>query len=107
MSYAHANTLLYAALCGSLCFVIAFMYRRNGAKYKFVPSLVAFAIAAKAGSEWLEVMGTILLYGHWPRIPVAMTVALSALVAITAWHKGNIARMLGHLNILRSTTRQH
>lgn len=103
MSYAHANTLLYATLCGSLCFVIAFMYQRKGSKYKFIPSLVAFAIAALSGVEWLDVMGSILLYGYWPKISPVMTVGVAMLLAVSMWCKGNVARLLRIFHFRRAT----
>lgn len=103
MSFAHANTLLYAMVCGSLCFVIAFMYKRKGSRYKFIPSLLAFAIAAKAGVEWLTVMGSILLYGYWPHIPPVLTGALAILLIMAVRAKGNVSQILSHLRFKRLT----
>lgn len=103
MTLTHANALIYATLCGSLCFVVAFMYQRNGAKYKFFPSLIAFVIAAKSGVEWLGVMGSILLYGYWPSIPLYMTIFLLILLVAAIRAKGNVARIIDKLNFVRAT----
>jgi uncharacterized membrane protein len=97
MSLSHAHTLLYAMLCGSLCFVVAFMYQRNGAKYKLIPSVVAFAIAAVAGSQWIEVVGTILLYKHWPEVSPVATFFLFILLSLSVWERGNIACVIDRL----------
>lgn len=99
MTFSGVNAILYASLCGSLCFVLAFVYRRNGSRYKLIPSVVAFAVAAKAGAEWLDVMGSIVLYGYWPHIPPAMTLAMVALLAVAIHYKGNMARILGCLSL--------
>lgn len=103
MTLSHAHALLYAMLCGSLCFVVAFMYQRNGAKYKFFPSLVAFAIAAKSGVEWIGVMGSILLYKQWPSVSPIMTVFLAILLVLAIRERGNVARILDRLTFVRAT----
>lgn len=103
MTFDHANALLYAAICGSLCFVVAFMYQRNGAKYKFLPSLVAFAIAAKSGVEWLGVMGSILLYDYWPSVSPVATILLAILLFAAIRERGNVARILDRLMFVRAT----
>lgn len=103
MSFTHANTLLYALLCGSLCFVIAFRYQRKGAKYKFVPSLVAFAIAALSGVEWLNVIGSVILYGYWPHVSPVLTAAVAIFLIVTVKHKGNVASVLRRLPFWRAT----
>lgn len=103
MNYAHANTLLYATLCGGLCFVIAFMYQRKGSKYKFVPSLVAFAIASLSGVQWLDVMGSILLYGYWPRVNPLVTAGVAAFFILSMRYRGNVALILRALHIRRAT----
>jgi divalent metal cation (Fe/Co/Zn/Cd) transporter len=103
MTFTHANALLYATLCGSLCFVVAFMYQRKGAKYKFIPSLVAFAIAAKSGVEWIGVMGSILLYGYWPSISPVTTIVLAILLVLAIKVRGNVARILDRLTFVRPT----
>lgn len=103
MTLTHVNTLAYAMICGALCFVIAFMYQRQSAKYKFVPSLIAYAIAAKTGVEWLMVMGSILLYGYWPSISPVATALLGILLIIAIRERGNVARILGRLPFVRAT----
>lgn len=103
MTLAHAHALLYATLCGSLCFVVAFMYQRNGAKYKFIPSLVAFVIAATSGVEWIDVMGSILLYKHWPSVSPLLTVGLTVLLVMAIRARGNVARILDRLTFVRAT----
>lgn len=101
MTFEHVNAMVYASLCGSLCFVIAFMYQRNGSRYKFLPSLLAFAIAAASGAEWLEVTGSIILHNDWPRITPLMNLALGVLLIISVRAKGNVSRILSHLRVLR------
>ena len=103
MSLSHAHTLLYAMLCGSLCFVVAFMYQRRGAKYKLFPSITAFCIAAIAGAEWIEVMGSILLYKQWPEISPAITIFLSLLLILSIKERGNVARIIERLTFVRTT----
>jgi hypothetical protein len=103
MSLSHAHTLLYAMLCGSLCFVVAFMYQRNGAKYKWFPSLAAFCIAALAGAEWIEVMGSIILYKQWPSISPIVTIFLIILLILSIKERGNVARILDRLLCVRAT----
>ncbi|WP_137138171.1 putative holin [Pseudomonas asiatica] len=66
-------TLAHAGFCGGICFVIAFMYRRGGSSYKFLPSLCAFCLASLFGQEWLSIVGAILLYGQWPATSVPST----------------------------------
>lgn len=103
MSLHHAHTLLYAMLCGSLCFVVAFMYQRNGAKYKLIPSLVAFAISALAGAQWIEVMGSIILYKVWPSISPVVTFLLIIMLTLAIKERGNVARLLDRLSFVRTT----
>jgi Protein of unknown function (DUF754). len=103
MSLSHAHTLLYAMLCGSLCFVVAFMYQRNGAKYKWFPSLTAFCIAAVAGAEWIEVMGSIILYKQWPSISPVFTICLFLLLILSIKERGNVARVIDRLMFVRAT----
>ena len=97
MSLDHVHTLIYAMLCGSLCFVVAFMYQRNGAKYKLIPSLIAFAIAAATGSQWIEVIGSIILYKSWPEVSPIATLFLFILLSLSVWERGNIARVIDRL----------
>lgn len=104
MSLSHAHTLLYAMLCGSLCFVVAFMYQRNGAKYKWFPSVTAFCIAAIAGAEWIEVVGSIILYKQWPSISPIVTIFLSLLLILAVKERGNVARIIDRLLFVRATS---
>lgn len=103
MSLSHAHTLLYAMLCGSLCFVVAFMYQRNGAKYKLFPSITAFCIAAIAGSEWIEVMGSIILYKQWPSISPVVTICMAILLILSIKERGNVARIIDRVLCVRAT----
>lgn len=103
MTFSHAHTLLYAMLCGSLFFVVTFMYQRNGAKYKLFPSLVAFVIAAMTGAEWIEVTGSIVLYSKWPEVSPVSTIFLSILLFVAVEERGNVARILDRLTFVRTT----
>ena len=104
MTLSNALVLLYAALCGGVCFVIAFMYQRNGASYRFFPSLCAFVMASLFGQEWLRVVGSILLYGKWPEASFTSTLILGLLFALVIRSKGNVAKLfLKPVRVVRAT----
>jgi hypothetical protein len=79
------------------------MYQRNGARYKLFPSLVAFFIAATAGAQWIEVMGSIILYKIWPEAHPLATIFLFILLVLAILERGNVARILGRLLCVRAT----
>lgn len=103
MTLSHAHTLLYAMLCGSLFFVVTFMYQRNGSRYKLLPSLIAFAIAAITGAQWIEVTASVVLYSKWPEISPIATIFLSVLLFLAVQERGNVARILDRLTFVRTT----
>lgn len=86
-------TLAHAGFCGGICFVIAFMYRRGGSSYKFLPSLCAFCLASLFGQEWLSIVGAILLYGQWPATSVPSTLIFGILFILALRSRGNVARL--------------
>lgn len=94
MSLCQLNAIIYSGLCCSICFVIAFVYRRNGAKYKIAPSLIAFGIAAITGAEWLSVTSSVLLNSEWPHVTPISNLCLAVVLAIIVRAKGNVSLVI-------------
>jgi phosphatidylserine synthase len=86
-------TLAAAAICGAICFRIAF-YQRQGARYRAGVSWCAYALAAATGCEWLSVMLAILLAHPTTSVSPYILVVLLVLAVLVYRADGNVARIL-------------
>lgn len=86
-------TLATAAICGAICFRIAF-YRRQGAKYHAGASWSAYVIAAATGCEWLSVMLSVFMAKPVDSVSPFIFVVLLVLLVLVYRARGNVARIL-------------
>ena len=86
-------TLAAAAICGAICFRIAF-YRRQGARYRAGVSWCAYVLAAATGCEWLSVMLAVLLARPTTAVSPFILVVLLVLLVLVYRARGNVARIL-------------
>ncbi|WP_047299722.1 phage holin family protein [Pseudomonas fluorescens] len=86
-------TLAAAAICGAICFRIAF-YQRQGARYRAGVSWCAYALAAATGCEWLSVVLAILLAKPITAVSPFILIVLLVLAVLVYRAGGNVARIL-------------
>lgn len=86
-------TLAAAAICGAICFRIAF-YRRQGARYRAGVSWLAYVMAAATGCEWLSVTLAVLLAKPATAVSPFLLIVLIVLLVLVYRAGGNVARIL-------------
>lgn len=86
--------ILQAVFCAGIFTMIGFVYRRGGdSRYRLGVSIIAFALCATTGMQFMSIAAWLIFEGHIPVVSWYNTAFYGLSLALVVRARGNVAKI--------------